>query len=97
MKHSPGTTRDIEEWAAATTEARERRSHAAAQLAELVTSFDVQGNAALASARVRAVVNAERAGDPVLLRAAVMEAGAAFGAWAAELDATPSTRLTRAA
>lgn len=86
MKHSPGTTRDIDEWARATAEARERRETVAGQVSGLIVSLDLQGSSSLSAQRVRAVVVADRGGDKLLLRAAVMEAAAAFGAWAAELD-----------
>jgi hypothetical protein len=88
------TSRDPEEWAKATGEARLSRREAARELAllvagqveELIIEGDVMGGRALVGRRLAVVLEAERRGDAAALRAAVMDLGAACGSWAAALD-----------
>jgi hypothetical protein len=88
------TSRDPEEWAKATGEARKTREEVARELAgvvaeqveALIVEGDIMGGRALVGRRLAVVLDAERRGDLVALRAAVMDLGAACGSWAAALD-----------
>lgn len=88
------TSRDPEEWAAATQAARETRELAAAEVAanvadqvyDLIVAGDIMGGRALAVSRIGQVAAAERRQDPEALRSACMDAAVGFGAWVASLD-----------
>lgn len=90
----PATSRDPADWGRATERARRKRAAAARevaaavgeQVAELIEEGDIMGGRALVARRIEQVLAAERTGDRVLLRAAVMELSAASGAWVANLD-----------
>lgn len=81
-----GSSREPEEWQQATAKAREARAVVGDQVRELIVAADVTGSRDYATERVRQVGLAARTGDPDLLRAAVVEASVAFGAWAVALD-----------
>jgi hypothetical protein len=99
------TSRDPEEWARATEKARDVRAAAAREVAgtiaeqveALIVDGDVMGGRAMFAARLAVVAAAERRGDPRVLRAAVIDAAAALGAWAAALDYVPPSELNGAA
>lgn len=88
------TSRDPEEWATATAAARAQRELAAAEVAaviadqayDLIVAGDLMGGRAMFARRVEQLVTAERVGDPVALRSALMDSIAAAGAWVAGLD-----------
>jgi hypothetical protein len=67
-----GSDREPQEWVRATAQAREIRAVVAGQVADLLVAADATGGWELYAARVREVGEARRAGDPVLIRAAVM-------------------------
>ena len=81
-----GSSREPEEWAEASRKARGARAVVAAQLADLVVEADLTGGRELCARRVREFAEAERAGDPMLIRAAAMTAATAFAQYAVRLD-----------
>lgn len=99
------TSRDPEEWSRATKAAREQRVKAAGEVAdrireqvfELIVEGDMMGGRALVATRLRQVAEAERRGDTVALRAAVMELTVAGGSWVAALDFVPPSEVAPAA
>lgn len=69
------------------------RRAVAGQLSELLVEQQRTGGREPFAERVRGIAEAQRTGDPVLLRAAVMEAAVEAGRWAATLDlANPALR-----
>lgn len=71
------------------TQARALRARAAVagQLHGMLTEGDfIGGGRGEVALRLQQVALAERRGDDMALRGAVMDAAAAFGAWAARLD-----------
>lgn len=63
----------------------------AVQLSEAIVSGDLTGSKDFAALHLRNVADAERRGDPLVVRAAVLETSHAFAAWAVQLDlATPA-------
>lgn len=99
------TSRDPEEWARATQAARDQRRASAGEVAdrireqvfELIVDGDMMGGRALVATRLRQVAEAERRGDKVALRAAVMELTIAGGAWVAAIDYVPPSEVVPAA
>lgn len=88
------TSRDREEYARATEAARETRERVAGEVAgtiaeqirELLIEGDIMGGRALVATRLRQVATAERRGDDVALRAALIDGSVAFASWVASLD-----------
>lgn len=88
------TSLDPVEWGAATEAARAKREDTARevaaviaqQVAELLIEGDIMGGRSLAAIRLQQVAAAERRGDRVVLRGALIDASAAFAQWAAGLD-----------
>jgi hypothetical protein len=78
--------REPEEWARGTEEAADARTNVAEQFTELLADLDRPGSRAHTAARLTLVAEAERSGDPVALRAAVMELSVAAGSWVLALD-----------
>jgi hypothetical protein len=73
--------------------AREARAHVATQLGELIEHGDLTGSHPLVARRIKSYAAAARAGDPFVIRAALMDLGAAVGATVAAIDlATPQAR-----
>lgn len=105
MARMGATSRDPEEWSRATVAARATRECAARQVAAaiaeqveaVIVEGDIMGGRALAATRVRQVAAAERRDDAVALRAAVVDAAAAFGQWAAALDYRPPSDIVSSA
>lgn len=97
----PAMSRDPEAWKKASEAARAQRVLSAAevagviaaQVAELVVEGDVMGGPGMFAQRVRTIAEAQRRGDPLALRAAVMDAVVAGGAWVANLDFDPPLDL----
>lgn len=97
MGRRKATSRDPEEWARATEEARRTREEAAAEVAgviasqveELIVSGDVMAGRAVLAQRISQLAVAERRGDPVVIRAALMEVAVAAGGWVASIDFVP--------
>lgn len=96
------SSRDPQAWVRATSAARGTREGAARevagqiaeQVAALIVEGDIMGGRALLSTRVQQLVAAERRGDPVVVRAAVIEVAVAAGAWVAALDFEPPRELS---
>jgi hypothetical protein len=69
-----------------------------ASAADLIVRGDVMAARSTVRMRIASVVEAERRGDDVAVRAAVMDLVAASGAWVAALDLkAPHRRVERAA
>lgn len=81
-----GSSREPEAWIKATNEARGARAVVAAQLADLLVGEDITGGRELLALRVKEFAVAERTGDPMLIRGAVMALAVAGGAYAVRLD-----------
>lgn len=81
-----GSSREPEEWRAASERARVVRSNVAQQVSELIVMADMTGSFDLVRDRVAQVGQARATGDPDVLRAAAMECSVAFGLLAVELD-----------
>lgn len=80
-----------QEWREGQERARAARALVAAQIAENLTEQDMTGSGDAFASRVVEVAEARRMGDPALLRAAVMEAVTAGGAWIVALDLRQGT------
>jgi hypothetical protein len=86
--------REIQEYRVATKRARDGRKKAArevgdyigGQVAELIVEGDVMGGQSMVLLRLGAISEAQRSGDQVALRAAVMGLASAAGAWVASID-----------
>lgn len=81
-----GSAREPEEWQRATSTAREARSIVAGQVADLLVAADVTGGWELLTRRVREVGEARRTGDPMLIRASLMNLAVASGQHVVRLD-----------
>lgn len=68
--------------------AREARTHVATQLGELIEAADLTGSHSFVAKRIAGYAKAVKAGDPLLVRGALMELAAAAGATAAAIDLT---------
>jgi hypothetical protein len=79
---------DPEEFRVGTEEARAVRAEVAAQLTSMITEMDMTGSKSYLTRRLRELAAAEASGDPMALNAAVMELGAACGAWASAIQLT---------
>lgn len=97
MARMASTSRDLEEWAKATEAARRTRQAVAeevartigTQAAELLIEGDVMGGRSRLAGALKDIAVAERRGDPVALRAALMGGVEALGSWVAALDYVP--------
>jgi crotonobetainyl-CoA:carnitine CoA-transferase CaiB-like acyl-CoA transferase len=81
-----GSNREPQEWIRATREARESRAVVAGQLADLLVAEDITGGRELVTQRLRDLAGAERTGDPLMVRAALMTLAVACGAYCVRLD-----------
>lgn len=79
---------DPEEFRLGTEEARAVRENVATQLTSMITEMDMTGSQAYFVRRLRELNEAVKSGDPMALNAAVMEIGAAAGAWASSIQLT---------
>ena len=80
-----------QEWREASERADEAREVVAAQIAEELTGREMTGSGDAFVERIKEVIAARRVGDPVALRAAVMEATVAGGQWVVALDLRQKT------
>lgn len=86
---SSATTRKASEpveWVRGQEAARAARAAVAEQLTALLVGRGMTGDRAVLALRVRQLAEAEREGDPAVVRAAVMEVSAAAAAWCVSLD-----------
>lgn len=81
-----GSAREPEEWQRATAGAREARAIVAGQLADLLVAADATGGWELLTQRVRELGEARRAGDPLLIRGALMALNVAGAQLVVRLD-----------
>lgn len=92
-RSEPGDS-DPEEFRVGTKEARAVRESVAEQLTEMITSMDLTGSKGYLVRRLKELAAAEKSGDPMALNAAVMELGAAAGAWATQIQLTEPTYVS---
>ncbi len=62
------------------------RRHVAGQIAALIEEASDLPSREQAVLRLQGLADAERTGDPAVIRAAVVEVSRSFGLWAARLD-----------
>lgn len=79
---------DPPEFRVGTKEARAVRENVAEQLTAMIKDMDMTGSKGYLLRRLRELQAADASGDPMALNAAVMELGAAAGAWAAQIQLT---------
>lgn len=93
-RDDPAAKQELEEYRAATEAARGGRAAAAAevgayigrQVERLIVEGDVMGGREMCLMRLRALLEAEKSGDPEVVRSAVMELAGGCGAWVAQID-----------
>ncbi|MGH2939481.1 MAG: hypothetical protein ACRDPE_15340 [Solirubrobacterales bacterium] len=86
ISRSEVTESDPEEFRVGTAEARAVRANVAVQLSAMIEEMDMTGSQAYLVRRLRELNAAVASEDPMALNAAVMEVGAAAGAWAASIQ-----------
>jgi hypothetical protein len=94
ISRSEVTESDPEEFRIGTTEARAVRENVATQLTAMILEMDMTGSQPYLVRRLRELNAAVASGDPMALNAAVMEVGAAAGAWAASIQLTEPTYIS---
>lgn len=82
----PSERGEPEEWKRGAHRARAIRVNVAAQLGTHITEADLTGSSELVSLRIRGLVSAQRSGDPLVLRSALMDLAAASAAYACHID-----------
>lgn len=90
-----GSNREPDEWITATEQAREARANVAGQLADLLTGMDITGGREHVKSRVDQLREAEKSGDVMVVRAAIMECSVAFAAWAVRIDLRQPSDIPR--
>lgn len=86
-RSEPGAS-DPEEFRIGTEEARAVRINVAEQLTQMITEMDLTGSKGYLLRRLNELIAADKSEDPIALNAAVMELGAACGAWATQIQLT---------
>lgn len=81
-----GQSNEPQEWVEGQAAAREARQRVADQIAQLLVKRDMTGDEAVFVRRINELGAAVREGDHAVIRAAVMEATLAGGAWLVALD-----------
>ncbi|HEX7088677.1 MAG TPA: hypothetical protein VF192_00980 [Longimicrobiales bacterium] len=80
------------DWQDGTAKARAVRANVAEQVAELIVERDMTGAEGLVATRIRQVADAQRRGDRVALRAAIMELSVSSAHWVAAIDLQQQVR-----
>lgn len=85
-KTSRVATEELAEWAVGATAARDARQVVSGQLTEALVERDETGSRDLFTDRLKQVLEADRMGDPMAMRAAVFELTVSGAAWLVSID-----------